>query len=262
MSSSDPPPAQEPPADNAPEDAAAVDAANAAAAAAQAAFSIPKYKLSPPMVMIDGQAVAANVGRWTKQEHATFVAALQEYGKSWKKIAEQVKTRTVIQTRTHAQKYYQKLEKTAEKVLAKQQGSGVVLNPPLQVPLIDTSTAAKKEDDAAGDASLRAMAPVIAAVEGTATVPPVAVPTAVETAAAAAAVQPPEATAEAAAVASAAAANHKATDTDEEEIRKIVEDAMETVPAAAAAKTTRGGKRKAAAEPSPPRETRSRRSKV
>ena len=36
------------------------------------------------------------------------------YGKEWKKVAAKVKTRTVVQTRTHAQKYFQKLQKAME----------------------------------------------------------------------------------------------------------------------------------------------------
>jgi len=51
-------------------------------------------------------------GRWTKDEHDAFLAALKMYGKEWKKVAAKVKTRTVVQTRTHAQKYFQKLQKT------------------------------------------------------------------------------------------------------------------------------------------------------
>ena len=37
--------------------------------------------------------------------------ALRKYGKEWKKVAAMVKTRTVVQTRTHAQKYFQKIQK-------------------------------------------------------------------------------------------------------------------------------------------------------
>ena len=50
-------------------------------------------------------------GRWTKEEHEAFLSGLQMYGKEWKKVAARVKTRTVVQTRTHAQKYFQKLTK-------------------------------------------------------------------------------------------------------------------------------------------------------
>ena len=55
-----------------------------------------------------------HTGRWTKEEHEAFLAALQKYGKEWKKVAGKVKTRTVVQTRTHAQKYFQKLQKSIE----------------------------------------------------------------------------------------------------------------------------------------------------
>lgn len=49
-------------------------------------------------------------GRWTKEEHAIFMKGLEHRPKiSWKDIAAMVGTRTPRQTRTHAQKYYQKL---------------------------------------------------------------------------------------------------------------------------------------------------------
>jgi SHAQKYF class myb-like DNA-binding protein len=44
-----------------------------------------------------------NTGRWTRQEHEIFQEALKKYGKEWKNIANMVKTRTIIQVRTHAQ---------------------------------------------------------------------------------------------------------------------------------------------------------------
>lgn len=55
-----------------------------------------------------------HTGRWTKEEHEAFLAGLQKFGKEWKKVAAKVKTRTVVQTRTHAQKYFQKLQKTID----------------------------------------------------------------------------------------------------------------------------------------------------
>ncbi len=45
-------------------------------------------------------------GRWTLEEHSLFLKGLEFYGKGWKKIAELIKTRTVVQVRTHAQKYF------------------------------------------------------------------------------------------------------------------------------------------------------------
>mmetsp|Transcript_20709 Transcript_20709/g.34174 ORF Transcript_20709/g.34174 Transcript_20709/m.34174 type:complete len:471 (-) Transcript_20709:82-1494(-) len=55
-----------------------------------------------------------NTGRWTKEEHETFLDGLNLYGKEWKKIAGMVSSRTVVQIRTHAQKYFQKIAKTRE----------------------------------------------------------------------------------------------------------------------------------------------------
>ena len=55
-----------------------------------------------------------HTGRWTREEHEAFLSALEQYGKEWKKVAAKVKTRTVVQTRTHAQKYFQKMMKTVD----------------------------------------------------------------------------------------------------------------------------------------------------
>ena len=50
-------------------------------------------------------------GRWTREEHLNFIKGLELHGKGWKKIAALIKTRTVVQIRTHAQKYFLKLQK-------------------------------------------------------------------------------------------------------------------------------------------------------
>jgi len=55
-----------------------------------------------------------HTGRWTREEHALFLNALRIHGKEWKKVAASVGTRTVVQTRTHAQKYFQKLQKAIQ----------------------------------------------------------------------------------------------------------------------------------------------------
>ena len=60
---------------------------------------------------------AANTGRWTKTEHELFLQGLREFGKDWKQIGSLIKTRTVVQIRTHAQKYFlatKKNESTAQ----------------------------------------------------------------------------------------------------------------------------------------------------
>lgn len=50
-----------------------------------------------------------NYGRWTEREHSAFVEGLRKYGRDWKKIGALIKTRTGVQIRTHAQKYFMKL---------------------------------------------------------------------------------------------------------------------------------------------------------
>jgi len=50
-------------------------------------------------------------GRWTDEEHAKFLEALHLYGKNWNKVHRHVGSRTSAQTRSHAQKYFNKLMK-------------------------------------------------------------------------------------------------------------------------------------------------------
>lgn len=57
----------------------------------------------------------SSVGRWTIEEHQIFLKGCEEHGKDWKLIADLVGTRTVVQTRTHAQKYFQKKMDTKDK---------------------------------------------------------------------------------------------------------------------------------------------------
>lgn len=50
-------------------------------------------------------------GRWTKEEHQRFIDAIKIHGKNWKKVEEYVGTRSGAQVRSHAQKFFLKLEK-------------------------------------------------------------------------------------------------------------------------------------------------------
>ena len=58
--------------------------------------------------------IRESTGRWTTVEHQLFLRGLELYGKGWKKIACLIKTRAVVQIRTHAQKYFLKLTKARQ----------------------------------------------------------------------------------------------------------------------------------------------------
>jgi SHAQKYF class myb-like DNA-binding protein len=58
------------------------------------------------------EAVAAT-GRWTAAEHETFLQGLDRYGRDWAAIKEGLPNRTVVQVRTHAQKYFLRASKEA-----------------------------------------------------------------------------------------------------------------------------------------------------
>ncbi|KDO32019.1 hypothetical protein SPRG_03236 [Saprolegnia parasitica CBS 223.65] len=59
-----------------------------------------------------------NGGRWTDEEHESFLLGLNLYGREWKRVASKIKTRTSAQIRSHAQKYFAKLAKDAEMQLS------------------------------------------------------------------------------------------------------------------------------------------------
>ena len=51
-----------------------------------------------------------NDGRWTEEEHNKFLQGIIIYGVRWKKVKSLIKTRSVIQVRSHAQKFFYKMK--------------------------------------------------------------------------------------------------------------------------------------------------------
>ena len=66
----------------------------------------------PPQVKA-GQAA----GRWTHDEHQAFLEGLRTCGREWKKVASLIPTRTSAQIRSHAQKYFAKVQREEESTL-------------------------------------------------------------------------------------------------------------------------------------------------
>ena len=56
-------------------------------------------------------------GRWTLKEHLQFLEGLDKYGIKWKKINPLIKTRTVAQIRSHAQKFFLRLKRVKDEKL-------------------------------------------------------------------------------------------------------------------------------------------------
>lgn len=47
--------------------------------------------------------------RWSEEEHLKFLEALKMYGRAWRRIEEHIATKTAVQIRSHAQKFFSKL---------------------------------------------------------------------------------------------------------------------------------------------------------
>ena len=52
-----------------------------------------------------------NRGHWSKAEHERFIQGVQQHGRDWKKVSEEVGSRSSNQIRSHAQKHFLKLDR-------------------------------------------------------------------------------------------------------------------------------------------------------
>ncbi|OQR99127.1 hypothetical protein ACHHYP_07251 [Achlya hypogyna] len=66
---------------------------------------------APPVVPVARVKAPPNGGRWSDHEHRLFLQGLELYGRDWRRIARLVQTRTTVQTRSHAQKHFDRIEK-------------------------------------------------------------------------------------------------------------------------------------------------------
>ncbi len=56
---------------------------------------------------------SVNGGRWSSEEHDLFIRCLEIYGRNWEAVSTCIPSRSIIQVRSHAQKYFKKLNKEA-----------------------------------------------------------------------------------------------------------------------------------------------------
>mmetsp|Transcript_27718 Transcript_27718/g.51765 ORF Transcript_27718/g.51765 Transcript_27718/m.51765 type:complete len:464 (+) Transcript_27718:171-1562(+) len=68
-----------------------------------------RKKNSGNMGKLDSMNGEETTGRWTPDEHRLFLEGIMLYGKDWKKMQPLIKTRTLVQIRTHAQKVFKKI---------------------------------------------------------------------------------------------------------------------------------------------------------
>ena len=62
-------------------------------------------------------SIIANEGRWSKEEHEKFLEGIVLYGINWKKVKTLIGSRTSIQVRSHAQKFFYKMKTCKDETL-------------------------------------------------------------------------------------------------------------------------------------------------
>ncbi|OWM64271.1 hypothetical protein CDL15_Pgr018843 [Punica granatum] len=86
--------------------------ANPASAAPAPTPSSAPFSEDPSKKVRKPYTITKSRESWTEQEHDKFLEALQLFDRDWKKIEAFVGSKTVIQIRSHAQKYFLKVQKS------------------------------------------------------------------------------------------------------------------------------------------------------
>lgn len=126
------------------------------------AMSLETEKVKPSLTTVSTPVPSSNAthqkgqtgmngGRWTEQEHQSFLAGLRLYGREWKKVAAKIKTRTSAQIRSHAQKYFAKLARDDE--MRKHSGLPMVMSGPVGYFSDGGSSVAQNSGEDDGDGS-------------------------------------------------------------------------------------------------------------
>ncbi|KAG6517851.1 hypothetical protein ZIOFF_021250 [Zingiber officinale] len=63
----------------------------------------------PPIRARKPYTISKQREKWTEEEHEKFLEAIKFHGRAWRQIQEHIGTKTVIQIRSHAQKFFSKV---------------------------------------------------------------------------------------------------------------------------------------------------------
>ncbi|KAL5650231.1 hypothetical protein ACJX0J_041040, partial [Zea mays] len=72
--------------------------------------------------------------KWTEDEHRLFLEALRQHGRAWRRIQEHVGSKTAVQIRSHAQKFFSKVIRESSGGDSNGNGNGVAAPPQIQIP--------------------------------------------------------------------------------------------------------------------------------